>query len=312
MNKVDAMYIHIPFCKSICTYCDFCKVLYNADWVNPYLGKLRNEINDKYLGETINTIYIGGGTPSCLALGELEYLFEILKKVKTGPDLEFTFECNLNDINKELLILLKNNKVNRLSIGIESFDEEKLKFMNRNHTFKEAKEKIALCRELGFNNINVDLIYGIPNENLKTLTNDLKMMLKLKPEHISTYSLIIEKNTLIGVNKIAPIEEEVDSTMYDLINKTLSKHKYNHYEISNFAKPGYESKHNLKYWNNLEYYGFGVGASGYVEGVRYENTKSITDYLKGTTITSKVIVSKKDNMENELILGLRKLEGVNL
>ncbi|MBR1413890.1 MAG: radical SAM family heme chaperone HemW [Bacilli bacterium] len=312
MNKVDAMYIHIPFCKTICSYCDFCKVLYNSSWVMPYLAKLRSEIQDKYMGETINTLYVGGGTPSSLAIGELEYLFEILKKIKTSANLEFTFECNLNDINEELLTLLKNNRVNRLSIGIESFNEDKLKFMNRSHTFKEAQEKIGLCRKLGFNNINIDLIYGIPNETIKVLTNDLKLFLKLKVEHISTYSLIIEKNTLVGVNKISPILEDVDSTMYDLIVKTLNKNKYSHYEISNFAKKGYESKHNLKYWNNQEYYGFGVGASGYVEGVRYENTKSITEYMKGTTISSRSIVSKQDNMENELILGLRKIEGVSL
>ncbi len=312
MNKVNAMYIHIPFCRSICSYCDFCKILYKSEWIMPYLNKLKLEIADKYLGEEISSIYLGGGTPSSLATHELEYLFKILKSIKTSKDLEFTFECNLNDITEELLIFLKQNRVNRLSIGIESFNTDKLKFMNRNHTFKEATEKIALCRKIGFDNINIDLIYGIPEETTKVLLDDLKKFLKLKVEHISTYSLIIEKNTLIGVNKISPINEDVDSSMYELICKTLKKHKYEHYEISNFCKKGYESKHNLKYWNNEEYYGFGLGASGFLEGVRYENTKSLTEYLKGTTICNSTILSKQDNMENELILGLRKIKGISL
>ena len=184
--------------------------------------------------------------------------------------------------------------------------------MNRNCTFKEAKTKIELARNIGFKNINLDLMYAIPNENLKILNKDLSLILKLKPEHISTYSLIIEKNTLVGLNKIKPIEEEHDLKMYELICKKLKKKGYEHYEISNFAKKGYESKHNLTYWHNEEYYGFGCGASGYVAAIRYENTKSLTEYLKGNFVSSKSLMSKVDNMENELILGFRLLKGINL
>lgn len=312
MEKIRSVYIHIPFCDSICSYCDFCKVVYNSDWISPYLEKLKEEIDNSYMGEEIDTLYIGGGTPSSLSLQELTKLFNVLKVFKKSNNLEFTFECNLSDLKEDKLELLYKNGVNRLSVGIESFDPDKLKFMNREANFKDAKQKIDLARKIGFKNINLDLIYAIPEESLKTIKKDLSLFLKLKPEHISTYSLIIEKNTLVGLNKIKPIEEERDAKMYEVICKTLKKAGFKHYEVSNFAKPGYESKHNLTYWNNLEYYGFGCGASGYVAAVRYENTKSLTEYLKGNFISSKALMSKVDNMENELILGFRKTEGISL
>lgn len=312
MEKIKAVYIHVPFCNSICSYCDFCKVVYNKGWIKPYFEKLEEEIDNAYLGEVIETLYIGGGTPSALSIDELCVLFKIISKFKISKNLEFTFECNLNDLTEEKLEFLFKAGVNRLSVGIESFNEEKLKFMNREATFNDAKEKINLARKIGFKNINIDLMYAIPSEENRALIKDLKLFLKLNPEHISTYSLMIEKNTLVGLNKIKPIEEERDSKMYKIICNTLKKAGYVHYEVSNFAKAGYQSKHNLTYWNNEEYYGFGCGASGYVAAVRYENTKSLTEYLKGNFVSSKSLMSKIDNMENELILGFRKLEGINL
>ena len=312
MEKIKSVYIHIPFCNSICSYCDFCKVVYNKDWVEPYLKRLEEEIDNSYMGEEIETLYIGGGTPSSLTLDELEELFKILAKFHKKETTEFTFECNLYDIEEEKFNFLYEQGVNRLSIGIESFNEEKLEFMKRESNLKDAKKKIKMLRELGFKNINIDLMYAIPNETVKVLKQDLKKFMKLKPEHISTYSLIIEKNTLVGLNKVKPIEEEHDFKMYDTICKKLKKKGYLHYEVSNFAKKGFESIHNLTYWNNEEYYGFGVGASGYVAAIRYENTKSLTEYLKGNFVSSKSLMSKVDNMENELILGFRKLEGINL
>lgn len=312
MEKIKSVYIHIPFCNSICSYCDFCKVVYNHDWLKPYLERLESEIDNSYMGEEIETLYIGGGTPSCLSIEELKDLFKVIAKFKRKEETEFTFECNISDIEEEKFRFLYEQGVNRLSIGIESFDEEKLEFMKRTSDFKDAKKKMVLLRNIGFSNINIDLMYAIPGETVKTLKKDLEKFLKLKPEHISTYSLIIEKNTLVGLNKIKPIEEEHDYKLYETICKTLKKAGFIHYEVSNFAKKGYESKHNLTYWNNEEYYGFGVGASGFVAAIRYENTKSLTEYLKGNFVSSKSLMSKVDNMENELILGFRKLEGINL
>ena len=309
---MESVYVHIPFCKSICSYCDFCKVLYNGPWITQYLNALINEINDRYLGEEIKTLYIGGGTPSSLQIKDLKYLFEITKKFDLSKLEEFTFECNLNDINEEMLVLLKENGVNRLSIGIESFNENKLKFMERSHTFKEAEEKIKLARRIGFDNINVDLIYGIPGETVKDLKKDIDLMLKLNPDHISTYSLIVEDNTKIAINGVQPIPEELDATMFETVIEKLENKKFEHYEISNFALVDKKSKHNMTYWNNEEYYGFGVGAHGYIQGVRYENTRSITEYIKGKYLLREEVLSKEDIMYNELMLGFRKIDGISL
>ncbi len=306
------VYIHIPFCKTICSYCDFCKVFYNEEWVFKYLKALEEEINDLYMGEEIDTVYIGGGTPSSLSQKALKYLFEILNKLNIIDLKEFTFECNLNDISEELLEILKNAKVSRLSIGIESFDNEKLKYMGRNHSFLVAKQKIDLCRSYGFNNINIDLIYGFFFENIKILKNDLKKIVKLNPEHISTYSLMIENNTILKNKNIECISEDMDAEMYKFICKFLKTKGFNHYEISNFAKSGYESIHNLKYWRNLEYYGFGASASGYIDNIRYTNTKSLTKYMNKEFGFEKNLLTKKDIMDNHIMLGLRLLKGINI
>ena len=311
-DLMESVYIHIPFCKSICSYCDFCKMLYNGPWVTQYLNALIKEIQDKYLGEEIKTLYIGGGTPSALSIKDLRYLFEIISGFNLEKLEEFTFECNLNDIDEELLQLLRENKVNRLSIGIESFNAAKLKFMERNHTFEEAKEKMKLIRKSGFDNVNVDLIYGIPGESLKDLKKDLELILKLEPDHISTYSLIVEDNTKIGISGVLPIPEELDASMYEYIVDRLEMKKYKHYEVSNFSLKNKESKHNLQYWNNNEYYGFGLGAHGYIHGVRYENTRNLTKYVNGEFLKSEEMLSKEDKMYNELMLGFRKMEGISL
>ena len=311
MKNSKGVYIHIPFCKTICSYCDFCKVFYNERWVKKYLECLKEEINDIYMNEEIESIYIGGGTPSALSLKSLERLFEIIKLFKKSNLKEFSFECNLNDINEELLKILKSNGVNRLSIGIESFNKEKLKYMGRNHSFQEALEKITLCRNCGFDNINVDFIYGFHFETLKMMNKDLKLILKLKPDHISTYSLMIEDNTLLKINDFKNIDEELDALMYKTICKKLKKKKYNHYEVSNFSLNKKESIHNLRYWNNQEYYGFGLSASGYIDKIRYTNTKSLTKYLNGEYSGEKEILTSQDIMDNHLMLGLRLTKGVN-
>lgn len=309
---MESVYIHIPFCRSICSYCDFCKMLYNGSFVTQYLNALLKEIKDRYDGEEIKTLYIGGGTPSSLSIKDLKYLFEIVRQFNLTKLEEFTFECNLNDLNEELLQFLFDNGVNRLSIGIESFNEDKLKFMERFHSYQEACNIFKIIRNIGFTNVNVDLIYGIPGETLKDLKKDLELILKLNPDHISTYSLIVEDNTKIGIQGVIPILEELDASMYEEICDLLDVKKYEHYEVSNFALKGKKSKHNLKYWNNEEYYGFGLGASGYTNGVRYENTRSLTEYVKGNVRKNEEILSVEDKMYNELMLGFRKMEGINL
>ncbi len=307
-----SVYIHIPFCKSICSYCDFCKFLYKDTWANIYLDFLEKEIDKYYEKDTVKSIFIGGGTPSSLSLDGLNKLFNILNKIIKSNGCEITFECNVNDINEELLKLLKEKGVNRLSIGIESFNKKNLEFMNRVHNKKEVFDKIKLCRTIGFRNINVDLIYALPTENMWVLKHDINNILKLNVEHISTYSLIIEDHTMLYYNKVKPIAEELDYKMYKYICKKLKKKNYKHYEVSNFSKLGYESIHNLTYWNNLEYYGFGLGSHGYINDMRYENTRNFNKYIKGEYRFDELLVSNQEEMENELILGLRKLDGINI
>ena len=283
---MKSAYIHIPFCKSICSYCDFCKMNYQKEWIEVYLDVLKEEIEEKYADEYLDTIYIGGGTPSCLSKEELNKLFDIIKIFNLNEEYEFTFECNVNDITEELI--------------------------ERKHTFEDALTKINLVKNYGFNNINVDLIYALPEETLSTVKKDINQLLKLDIPHISTYSLIIEEHTKLKIKGIKEIDQDLDAKMYEYIVKKLTNNNYNHYEISNFAKKGYESRHNLTYWNNEYYYGFGLGAHGYVHGVRYENTRSFHDYLNGNYILEENILSKQQIMENELMLGLRKTKGINL
>ena len=311
IRKDKTVYIHIPFCGSICSYCDFCKFLKNDEWIYNYLEELNEEIKQNYKGEIVNTIYIGGGTPSCLNIDELNKLFEIINIFNKSENIEFTFECNIENINEEKLKLLYNNGVNRLSIGVQTFNDKFLKFLNRNHNKEMIKEKIELAKQTGFTNINIDLIYALKDQSIEDLKEDLNNFLSLDITHLSTYSLIIEPHTKLYIDNIENIEEDLDYEMYNTIINTLESNGYNHYEISNFAKDGYESKHNLTYWNNNEYYGFGLGASGYINNVRYDNTRSINEYLKGNYILDKHELSREEQIENEFILGLRKIDGIN-
>lgn len=311
MNDVS-IYIHIPFCKSICSYCDFCKLLYNEKWIDLYLDSLAKEIKSYNISSKVKTLYIGGGTPSSLNEKCLEKLFNIINKFNFIKNYEFTFECNINDINSNLLNILKKGKVNRLSIGIESFDKNNLKLLNRSCDYIDVKNKINLCKKFGFNNINADLIYAVPNENEEILLNDLNLLTSLDITHISTYSLMIEENTVLYINNIKPIKEKLDYKMYKIICKFLKEKGFKHYEISNFAKEGYESKHNLVYWNNEHYYGFGLGASGYISNIRYNNTRNLNEYFNGQYLLNKEIITNEDNLKYGLILGLRKINGINV
>jgi len=302
---MKSVYIHIPFCNNICSYCDFPKIYYHKKWINDYLESLSKEIDLRYKGDLIDTIYIGGGTPSSLELDELEKLFEIIKKIKSNY-LEFTIECNLDSLTKEKIDLFKKNNINRISIGIESFNESNLEFLNRKLINLELIEYI---KKIGINNINVDLIYALPNESKETLIKDIDLILELDIPHISTYSLIIEPNTVLYNNNTKNIDDNLDLEMYNIICSKLNN--YNHYEISNFAKEGYESKHNLTYWNNENYYGFGLGASGYIKNIRYDNTKSFNNYVSGKYLLNEDVLSKNDILSNEFILGFRKINGIN-
>lgn len=306
-----SVYIHIPFCNDLCTYCDFCKRYYNEKVVNRYLEGLSSEIKEKYQKEKIKTLYIGGGTPSSLSLNLLKKLFAILSVFTFDKDYEFTFEINPESITKEKLLLLKKFGVNRLSVGVETTNKKFLKYLNRHHDFSLVKEKIKLMQELGFKNINVDLIYALPKENLHDLEKDLDNIMSLNINHISTYSLEIYKHTILGIKKTKNINDELDSEMYYFICEYLKNKGFDHYEISNFCKNNLYSRHNLVYWHNEEYYGFGLGAASYLDNIRYTNTRSMFNYLKGERIIDKEIINKEDKLSYELILGFRLIKGIN-
>ena len=309
---MNAVYVHIPFCRHICSYCDFCKVLHIKTFVDDYLDALQNEIINNYDGELVKTLYIGGGTPSCLTHQERVKLFRILENIKRMPDCEYTIECNPADINESFLDDIVEAGVNRVSIGVESFDKNNLKVLDREITFNDLEDKLEMMRKRGLTNINLDLMYAIPGEKISNLKKDLSLLLKLEPTHISTYSLIIEEHTVLGNNKTEYIDPEEDRKMYDYICKTLKKNGYNHYEVSNFAKEGYESKHNMTYWLNEEYYGFGLGASGFKGGVRYTNTKNLSEYINHRFRKEELLLSYKDQTDNELMLGFRLLRGIDI
>jgi len=309
---IKSCYIHIPFCDSICSYCDFCKILYKEEVVDRYLNILEEEINTVYKGEKLNTIYIGGGTPSSLNIKQLKRLFIILDKLNRKNNIEYTIECNFQSVTKEKLELFKEYGINRISLGIESIDSNNLLFLERNLDLDEVEEKILLIRKLGFNNINLDLMYALKNETIEILDKDISYLLSLDVEHISTYSLIIEEHTKLGINKEQNIKEDLDYEMYNHIVNRLKENGYNHYEISNFAKKRYESKHNNTYWLNNEYYGFGLGASSYIDNKRITNTKSITNYLSKEFIYEIEELSIEDKIEYEIILNLRLTTGIDL
>ncbi|MBQ6323652.1 MAG: radical SAM family heme chaperone HemW [Bacilli bacterium] len=305
-------YIHIPFCKSICSYCDFCKLYYNEELVDKYLDALAEEINSKYKNESLETIYIGGGTPSSLNIKQLEKLFKILERLTKSNNIEYTIEGNIEstDINK--LKLYKENGINRLSFGLETINKNNLNFLNRTLNIKKVQTIINQAREIGFQNINLDLMYALPKETITDLEKDLDYILSLDIEHISTYSLIIEEHTKIYLEKVKNISEDLDAKMYNYICQRLNTNEYEHYEISNFSKKGYQSKHNTCYWSNEEYYGFGLGASSYIDNERITNTRSINKYLNKEYIKEKEKITSKTKIEYEIMLNLRKNTGIDL
>ena len=336
---VESAYIHIPFCKSKCGYCSF--VSFNKlEMITGYVYALLKDISDNYDGEELRTLYIGGGTPSLLPL---ELLKKIVKKFNLKKEYEFTMEINPDDANLEYFQGLKTLGVNRISLGSQTFDDEILKLIGRRHDSNAIVNAVNLAKKAGFNNISVDLIYGLPLQTIDGLKCDLEKFLELDIQHISTYGLKIEEgskwgrgkynrgkcggkcrgedtesDTLVisikeGTTEICLPDDDAQADMYELINDTLEKNDYYRYEVSNFAKSGYESKHNLNYWDNNEYYGFGCAAHGYVDGIRYSNFNTLDEYMaKPSTHASGRTLTKQEKLEEEIFLGFRKTSGINI
>ena len=308
----NSVYIHIPFCKSKCKYCAFISFpVKNENEKIGYTYSLLKEISENYRGERVNTLYFGGGTPSLMPV---DLLSKIINKFNISSDTELTLEINPDDSNEDYLKELKRIGVNRISIGSQTFNDEILKQIGRRHNSKQIIETINHAKKAGFKNISVDLIYGLPNQTTENLKEDLEKFLELEIQHISTYGLKIEDNSFWGKNRPDNIpDDDMQADFYELINGVLEKNGFYRYEISNFAQKGFESRHNLNYWNNEEYYGFGLSAHGYVDGVRYYNFSTMDKYMQNPSVHEfGNFLTNKEKLEEEIFLGFRKSEGINV
>lgn len=307
---MSSLYVHIPFCPSICAYCDFPKVIYQKEWAFSYLKALFAEL-DAYKGKRYDTIYVGGGTPTSLDDDDFESLLLFLSQYKK-ENTEWSVESNPDSLSDKKLSLCAKYGVNRISIGMESSIPRLLKLMGRTHSFSDVKEAVKRARRHGFSNLNADLIYALPGESEAELKEDIAALLSLSLPHISAYSLIVEKGTAFYQRGYHESDDEIAAKQYQMILSMLRDAGYRRYEVSNYAKAGYECKHNLTYWEDEHYDAVGLGASGYQGDVRYINTKSLTRYNRGFYRDERENVTTKDDLEYFFLTNLRLEQGFSL
>ncbi len=321
-NKIG-IYVHIPFCKKKCDYCDFISYCGKDDLIEKYVDSVKKEIEHVKIKSEITTIYIGGGTPSYI---DSKFIVQILEKIKeknVAQDAEITIEVNPGTVTQEKLQDYIDCGINRISIGLQTTNDELLKQIGRIHNYEQFLETYKLAKKVGFKNINVDLMLGLPNQRIIDLKESLENVLKLAPKHISVYSLIVEEGTPIANKiengKLKLPDDELERNMYWYVKNTLELNGYKHYEISNFAKKGYESKHNMNCWNQMEYVGIGTGAHSYRDITRYSNTEDIKEYIKnvqkGEFEKNRIIheIQKEEDSKKEfMLLGLRKIDGLKI
>ncbi|KKD43163.1 radical SAM family heme chaperone HemW [Bacillus sp. FSL L8-0167] len=321
---MKAAYIHIPFCEHICHYCDFNKFFIKTQPVDEYLAALEKEMQHtiEQKGEQeLKTIFIGGGTPTSLTVSQLDQLMNSIHSVlrPTKNLIEFAVEANPDELSLEKLHVLKAAGVNRLSFGVQTFEDDLLKKIGRVHQKKDVLTSFERARAVGFDNISLDLMFGLPHQEKHHVMNSLETAFSLGAEHYSVYSLIVEPKTvfynLMQKGKLHLPPQEREAEMYELVMDEMERHGLKQYEISNYAKPGFESQHNLTYWSNEDYFGFGAGAHGYVDGIRNVNAGPVKHYLElidqtGFPYKETHQVTKAEQIEEEMFLGLRKIEGV--
>jgi oxygen-independent coproporphyrinogen-3 oxidase len=318
LSMIKGIYIHIPFCEQICVYCDFHKEIATDHKKRQYINRLIQSIDELQndLSE-VTTIYIGGGTPSHLNISLLE---QLLKKIKHTVDLssitEYTIEANPNDITKQKAMLFHSYGINRVSLGVQSFDEQILQSMNRSHVAEDIETAVHNLQNAGITNISIDLIFGFNNQTLDQVVYDLDKAISLDINHISYYALILEEKSimyhLVKQGKMRIVDEDLDYLMYNKIIDTLIKHGYDHYEVSNFAKPGYYSKHNMLYWTQKSYLGLGSGSHSYVDQKRYNIAPNVSRYIASPNDQECVESYPSYELEDALIFGLRVLKGIEI
>ncbi|CAG9608102.1 radical SAM family heme chaperone HemW [Pseudoneobacillus rhizosphaerae] len=322
---IHAAYIHIPFCQHICHYCDFNKMFLKDQPVDGYLALLEKEmeLTLKTLPTNhLETIFVGGGTPTALSATQLADLCEsVNRQLPFNDKTEFTFEANPGDLSLEKFEILKAAGVNRISFGVQTFNETLLKKIGRTHRPRDVYQSIEWAKKVGFENISIDLIYGLPEQTLKDFEETLEIAFSLNIPHYSGYSLIIEPKTVfynqMRKGKLPIVGEDLEAKMYGMLMNQMATHGFEQYEISNFSKAGFESKHNLTYWNNDLYYGFGAGAHSYVNGYRKANYGPLKKYMEPLEreelpIMEEHLVTREEKMEEEMFLGLRKTKGVSI
>lgn len=325
-KKPLSLYVHIPFCVQKCLYCDFLSTSASNESKDAYVNALikeidiwKEEIHSKY---QVNTIFIGGGTPTCLSPYQLHSIGTKLQEIcslQKMPPIEFTIEANPGTITESHIQIMKEIGVNRVSLGLQSAQNNELKRLGRIHTYEDFVDSYELLRIHGFNNINIDLMADIPEQTLDSYHSTLEQVLSLEPEHISSYSLIVEEGTpfyqMQEEGKLFIPDEDTDRKMYELTCELLREKGYVRYEISNYAKPARECRHNLTYWQMGEYLGIGLGASSYLGGYRFSNEQRMSEYLKSYRGKDKELyhkLSKREEMEEFVFLGLRMMKGISL
>lgn len=322
MTQSTSAYIHIPFCEHICYYCDFNKVFIEGQPVDDYIEALLKEARLALVKNPVKkmaTGYVGGGTPTSLSAAQLDRLLSGLREILPFDQGEFTVEANPGDLSADKLTVMKNYGVNRLSMGVQTFDDRLLKKIGRKHTAQDVYDTIRLLEEKDFRNVTIDLIYALPGQSLESFRDTVAKALALDLPHYALYSLILENQTMfmnwVRRGKMQLPEQEIEAQMYSETIEAMEKVGRKQYEISNFAIPGFESKHNLVYWNNQNYFGLGAGASGYLGNRRYKNRGPIQHYLKALAadqlpMLEEEVLTRKEQIEEELFLGLRKILGV--
>ena len=310
-TRTEHLYIHVPFCRSICYYCDFCHRLYDEKIADRWLDALQKEIEGN-CKDSYKTIYIGGGTPTSLSLSQLERLFRLVEPYGDECE-EYTIEANPESLDEDKIALFERYGINRVSMGVQSSDDEMLKSLNRHHSFEDVKNAIDSLKKNGICNISVDLMYSLPGQDMKMLQTSIDDILSLDVEHISLYSLTIEDNTVFKAKGIQPLDIEIEADMYEMIVKKLTENGYIHYEVSNFCKPGYESRHNLGYWHYDNFLGLSLNASSKIGCLRWTNTSSFKEYFSMQDIKKDVIgLDKADMMFENVMMSLRLSEGIDI
>ncbi len=310
-KKPQALYVHVPFCRSICYYCDFCHRFYQEKEADAWLQALRKEILYFSPGPDLRTVYIGGGTPTALSDAQLDSLLCLLDPY-TKNVREYTIEINPETLDENKAAILAEHGINRASIGLQTADEELLKKIGRHHTAAGVAEAVRLLKDHGIDNISLDLMYSLPDQNMASLRESIRFALSLQPKHLSLYSLTVEENTVFGRKGITPLDEDTEADMYEEICRILPQAGYRQYEISNFALPGYESQHNLVYWHYEDFYGLSAGASGMEDHCRYDKPSNLSEYLNDPLKRDVIPLTRKDEMFETVMMGLRLKDGIFL